>query len=368
MPTTEQKALTVEKKPSKSALGISVVSIIIAITAIGLSAHLFYQSYTNNQQFKTLSTAIDANVAQQTQQIRLLQNKISQLHNNQQSQFQHTMANVSYLVHFAHLNLAIGHHPTKALATLILVQNEVAPMQNDALTAFKNALNADIAALQAAPIVPTHQIFLQIATINEGIQKLSALPTQPVIASQNTIDATKSNDKSEPWYRRLLESLKQVKTLFIIRHLNEPSTPLVFPALEMTLKQNITTQLNMAQWALLHRDSTVYISALQTVSQWISQYFSLQPGSGPILNQITALEKIQINVALPTLNNTLTALSQINMGSTVGTVQPILTQPAPSVTNPAPPMVNPVTPDQKNKVPNTTDTQAPKNDESSVET
>lgn len=367
MSTTEEKVLTTPNKSSKSALSISIISIIIGVAAIGISTHNLYHAQSNNQQFKTLSMALNNNTTQQTQQIQALQKKISQLENNQHSQIQRTIAEISYLVHLANLNLVVGHNPTKALETLTLVQNELANINNDALVTFKNALNTDIAALQATPAVPTEQLFSEIATINQNIEKLSPLPTQPNISLKNMTDEMKSNDKSLPWYRRLLESLKQVKTLFIIRHLKEPNTPLVFPALEMTVKQNITTQLNMAQWALLHRDATIYVSALQMVSQWLSQYFSLQPGNDAILKQIDALEKVQIDVALPNLNNTLTALSQINTQVITNPVQPPSTQAVPPVSNPTPPTLNPA-PNQKNTTPNTPNTQAPKNNPSGVET
>ena len=252
----------------------------------------------------------------------------------------------------------VKHNPTKALSTLTLAQNELASIHDASFTSFKNALNADITALQAAPVVPTTQLFSEIAAVNQSIEKLSPIPTQPDISLQKTINEIKSNDKPAPWYRRFLESLKQVKTLFIVRHLNQPNTPLILPAFEMSLKQNITTQLNMAQWALLHRNVAVYASALQSVSQWLTQYFALQPENAAILKQIADLQKVQINPTLPTLNNTLKALSEINIASAVITSQPQV----PPTANPTAPLVTPTTPAPTPKNP------APKNDASSVET
>ena len=361
MSTTDQQSTLSSPKTSQSSLIIATISVVLSLGAMGLSAHTLYGSHAKNEQLKTLSTAMNENVAQQDRQLQSLQKKISQLESNQQGQLQHLIAQISYLVHLANLNLMVKHNSTKALSTLTLAQSELASIHDASLTSFKNALNADIAALQAAPVVPITQLFSEIAAVNQSIEKLSPIPTSPDISLQKTINEIKSNDKPAPWYRRFLESLKQVKTLFIVRHLNQPNTPLILPAFEMSLKQNITMQLNMAQWALLHHDAAVYASALQSVSQWLTQYFALQPENAAILKQIADLQKVQINPTLPTLNNTLTALSEINIAVAVITPQPTAPQ-APPAANPTAPLVAPTTPAPTPK------NSAPKNDSSSVET
>lgn len=334
---------TTQPKPSsaRTALWVSGVAVFIAL----FSSTLAFQSrFCAAHQLQALKLSFTELSQQQNQKISALKNKIVQMEDSQHMQVQKTAAQVSYLVGLANLHLAVGHDLKTAGSTLTLAQQELASTQNPAFSNVKQALASDIAALSAAPDVHTHQLFAEIATINNDIQNLSSIPTQPAISLQNTIDKMKSTDANLPWYKRALESAKQLKNLFVIRHLDKPNTPILERNLEMDLKQTIAVQLNMTQWALLHRDATIYQSTLQTVSNDLTQYFSLSDAKNPIQNKLVELLKVQIDPQLPTLNNTMNALSAIKIETpqitapTQATIQqPKIPSTLPELNNPAKP-------------------------------
>lgn len=333
---------------TKGPLSIAFAAIVIAIGGFMLSTHnyfFFLQNKLNEHREITILTKM---YQQESQKVQLLQN-------NNPTQTQKTLMNVGYFIHLANLHLTIGHDPSAALKTLLLAQQELALKQNAAFIPLKQALSSDINALKATQTVNTTQIFSELATMNQQIQSLSLVPAKPTISFSKKEGVTTSSEPL-PWYRRFFNSLKPVKNLFVIRHLDQPNSPLMAPEQAINLKQNMMVQLSIAQWALLHRDEKIYQAALQTVSQWLAHYFALSATINPILNQMTVLEKIQMNVNLPTLDNTLTALSAIKTAS-FQTPTPL-----PSTQSSSIPTQNPI----QNKAPKQNNN--PKTNTTSVET
>ncbi len=295
----------------------AIIAIIIAIGAVFLSLQTFHSSIESKIKLNAAIASLQQTTQQQAEQLRLLQ----------PTQMQKTLATISYLMHLANLQLTINHDPATALTTLILAQQQLNEDNNLSFSNLKQALNSDIAALRAVPSVDISTIFSDISNMNAQIQILSPLPEKPVISVQNTMNQIKSTG-NEPWYHRLIDGAKQVKTLFVVRHLDQENTPLIAPNQEMGIKQNGAIQLSIAQWALLHHHEKIYQSALQNVSQWLTQYFAFSDAKNPILNQLAALEKIQINPPLPSLNNTLSALSAVEpVTGASATVSPAVTTP-----------------------------------------
>lgn len=303
----------------------ALTAIVISVGAIIICLHNFYMQL----QDKLYSQ-------QQAQQLITVKKEVAQLQNNPNVQTQNALVDVSYLVHLANLHLTVGRDPETALKTLLLAQQALASITDSSVNALKQALLSDIAALRAAPAIHINQTFLEIAALNQQIQTLSPIPTKPDVSLQKTVNQIKSTDEKSsdlPWYRRALESVKQLKSLFVIRHLDQVNTPLFAPDMETNVKQNIAIQFNMAQWALLHRDQKIYQSTLHNVSQWLTRYFALSDAKNQIVAQLATLEKMQMNTTLPTLNNTLTALSAIKVNIKTELPPAKIKTPQPTKTN-----------------------------------
>ena len=332
MPTESSPEVTQSQiNPNRVSIG-ALTAIIISIGAIIICLHNFYMQL----QDKIYSQ-------QQAQQLIAVKKEVAQLQNNRHLQTQNTLAGVSYLVHLANLRLTVGHDSETALKTLLLAQQALASITDDSVSTLKQALLSDITALRAAPAVHINQTFLEIAALNQQIQALSPIPAKPDVSLQKTVNQIKSTDEKSSdlrWYNRALESLKQLKSLFVIRHLDQANTPLIAPDMEANLKQNIAIQFNMTQWALLHRDQKIYQSTLQSVSQWLTRYFALSDAKNPIVAQLATLEKMQINTALPTINNTLNALSAVKMDIKTESPPVKIKTPQPTKTNSTEPKSN----------------------------
>lgn len=293
MPPTQESEI-----PSKNptSFWIAVIAIFIAIAAILISVLNFQSTLQNKWDNKT-----------QVAQLQQVQQQVAQSQKTQNSE-------VLYLVHLANMQLIIGRDPAAALKTLQFAQKQIPPTH----IAFNNLINTDIAQLQSVGSLDKNTIFAEIAAINQSIQQLPAIPSQPVNTVEKTIP-TQSTEKN--WRDRANDFFKSLKSLFIIRHVQEPVTPLLNAQLEFAIKQNLYLQLSLSQWALMHHDAKVYQTSLQTVSNALSQYFVLTDETKPILEKLATLQKINIHPVLPSLENTLVALSQMQVDQPVANAQ-----------------------------------------------
>ena len=101
--------------------------------------------------------------------------------------------------------------------------------------------------------------------------------------------------------------------------------PLLNAQLEFAIKQNIYLQLSLSQWALMQGDNSVYQTSFQSVSKSISKYFAFTNDVKPILEKLIALQKTNIQPALPSLDSTLVILSQADLTSSTDLEQPLKT-------------------------------------------
>ena len=301
MSLNNESDVSLKNQSNAGAFWVSGIAVVVSIGAIIVSV-LNFQS--------TMESKFDNKM--QMQQLQLLEKQVLQASKTQNSE-------LLYLVHLANMQLVMGRDPVAAIKTLQFAQAQVSPMQ----ISIANALNTDIAQLQSVVSVDKNTIFEDIATLAQSIQTLSAIPSKPV---SNVENSPITNNDNKTWRERVVDHLKQIKSLFIIRQVKQPITPLLDAQLEFSIKQNMFLQLSLAQWALIHHNGKVYQSALQAVSQNLSQYFVLTNETKPILDKMTALQKLQINPALPSLNNTLMLLSHVQLDHEQPIVNPVKPQ------------------------------------------
>jgi len=78
-------------------------------------------------------------------------------------------------------------------------------------------------------------------------------------------------------------------------HHTTNALPFVTPDSQIFLKQNLHAQLLMAEWALLHREPTIYQATLQKLSLWIKQYGEPQADlTKQVLSELNVLQTIDV--------------------------------------------------------------------------
>lgn len=296
-------------KPPSSSRGAAIMAILFSLVAIGLSArNYFCESVT--------TTSITQQLKSQDSVINDLRNTVVTAQKYKPAETSSSLASIHFYIADANVSLTLNHDPKTAIQSLQSAEHIIASQSNTVFHALNKAIQADIQALQSVSIISISATYTDIETLKDDIVKLSSLPEKPDVPINNTIGNIKNTDnQTRPWHKRLLHSLQQVKNLFVIRHTDQTNVPLLDTQLEMMIKQNSVMQLNIAEWALLHRNQTVYQSALHNVSQQLLRYFSMTSSSLTLIAQLNTLQKLTVQPILPTLNNTLNALAEVKLSA-----------------------------------------------------
>ncbi len=296
-------------------IAISIIAIIVAIIAIVFAGLAWQQlsSLSGGLQKKILRNQLQAQAHIQiiSKQLQKQREALSTTEANlnrvlqmaDQTQAQKGLSEITYLLHLADLHLRIGHDTASSLQLLQTARNRAKALNDPALIPLQRAINLDIEKLKKAPQVNVAMILSQLTHISETIKKISLLPTK----IQPDIDASQKEDISqEPWYERVLHSLKD---LVVIRHIQEPIKPLLSEQQEAALKNNIELKLSQAEWAVLHKNPKLYQHSLQQVEKWLKAYYRDKPQVNPLLAQIKSLSAINISPKLPTISDSLNTLA-----------------------------------------------------------
>ncbi len=101
------------------------------------------------------------------------------------------------------------------------------------------------------------------------------------------------------------------KSMVVIRRRDEPVTAMLPPEQRYFVYQNLRLQLEAARIALLRADPDLYSSSLATTERWIKEFIVQDdPATQTMLEEITALKKVDVRPALPDISGSLRLLRE----------------------------------------------------------
>lgn len=305
------------------------LAIIIAVIAIVISV-LIWQQTTGfhggiQNQIRTVSQKDDTNhkmimktinhltdsYKQQQKSIDTLQNNLNQvldLSKNQNRQL--ALSEATYLIHLANIHLNVGHDIASAEKLLQLAYDHLKTIDDPSFFNLKAALNKDIAKLKAMSKTDMSALILKLESINTQIQNLSLLPSKFQTDSRQLLPKPLPDSDHLPWYKRFIHSLSGLKELVLIRHEDQPISPLLSEQQQLFLKENIQFKLFQTEWAVINQQQKLYTDNLQQVKNWLTQYFHQNKKVPNIISEINALIPINIKPELPSISDTLKSLHQ----------------------------------------------------------
>jgi uroporphyrin-3 C-methyltransferase len=221
------------------------------------------------------------------------------------------VAEASYLVKLANENLQFQRNIPAAIKLLQSADQNIAKITDTRIYKVREALAKDILALQNAVQVDVTGIYLRLSTLNEQIDKLPILNAFVTAKAQ---EAFEKNNEKAAWWRRGLNNLSQaLQHIVIVRHTQPNVRPFIAADQQVFLYQNLHSELEKAEWGLLHQKSDIYRQSLQQAENWIKQYIvQTSPITEQTIANLQELQKIDINPAVPTVTNSLQLLQTYN--------------------------------------------------------
>lgn len=252
----------------------------------------------------------------QRQQLQINTNNDALMHLTQltsSGENQWVLGEAEYLTQMAQFNLRFSHDVSGAMALLQAADQRLADMSSPNILPVRQAIANSLIALQSVPAVDVPAILIKLDALMTQISQLPLVPQfqAPPPTLKQPKKETKLDRYLTDWHNALANSSHVLAQLVVIRHHNEPIEPLLPPDQYTYLKQNIELQLQMAQWAVVHRAPQIYNLSLTRVFRWSTQYFLNNSAvTQNVIKQISDLQKINIAPPLPDLSSTLVAIQQ----------------------------------------------------------
>lgn len=166
----------------------------------------------------------------------------------------------------------------------------------------------DIERLKALPLADVPGIALRIDGIAAGVNAMPlAFEAKPQIepAQASFVAAGETGY----WERLLGELWQEIKSLIRVERLDRPDSALLSPAHAYFLRENLKLRLLTSRLALIERDGKTFRQDVRQAQAWIERYFDQRDRK--VQSALAALKQLSaadIGVALPTLEESLTAL------------------------------------------------------------
>ncbi len=226
------------------------------------------------------------------------------------------LAEAEYLLRLANQRLLMENDASNALALAQAADQILNDLNNSDLFAIRRALARDINALKLADEVDKEGIYLHLMALSEQLDKL---PLIEPMARGEPIDGEQKIAPPGPeagaWakikyqvghsFQGLQDKLSD--HLRIRRH-EKPIEPLATPAEQFYLRQNLRLMLEQAQVALLREQPEIFSANLKRAADWLKRYYTLNPKTQSVQEELLDLASISISQPLPDLSEPLSRL------------------------------------------------------------
>lgn len=224
---------------------------------------------------------------------------------------------VKTLIWRANMILTLEHNPPIAIDLLKMADTYLAQLHDATLLNLRKILANNIAALQALPKLDITKIYLRIQTLSDQMQQLPLIDTDATNKKSTTEKKPASTATQPIWKRFFTGTWNTIGTFLVIRHHQEPIQPLLTAQQRQIAVTKLQILCAQAQWAILQHHNEIYHNVLQQIQQIIKNRF-LQNSryTEMILNELSALQKIDVDLVPPSLDDALQEMKKITTNRT----------------------------------------------------
>ena len=313
--------------PKKSRSWLAVFAFLFSLIAIAGAAFTWWQNQVwlqNQEQLNQIKQQSLLNTQQtlnqQQAQITDLLSKLSQQQNAQQSTEQSLAlmqsrikelgesqpnywlaAEANYLVNLAERRLLVEQDVNTAIQLVVDANQRLAAMQDPSVFHIRTAISEDIAALKVLSQPNSDDLYLTISGLLNQVEQLPFAQVYIPDLKQQAQEAEQVSDNIDDWQHNLSVSVQRFFAHFItIRKQDTQVQPQLPAEQQWFVKANITTQLLMAQNAVLDKHQAQYLDAIDKVKQWSQEYFDpSKPEVVAFVNGLTNLAEQNVELKLP---------------------------------------------------------------------
>jgi uroporphyrin-3 C-methyltransferase len=198
-------------------------------------------------------------------------------------------------------------------ALLKMADRYVQHLDDPDLQNLHKILSDNIATLQNMPKVDVPDIYMRIQSLSNQIKQIPLVDQFSNKKKPVAPKATVTKTTQPLWKRFFTGTWGTIKTFLVIRHHQQPVQPLLSAQQHQIIITKLQILCAQAQWALLQRRDKLYHDLLQKIQQSIKEHFSENSKyTIKILREISELQKINLDVQPPKLDNALQMINKID--------------------------------------------------------
>jgi uroporphyrin-3 C-methyltransferase len=221
------------------------------------------------------------------------------------------LTDAEQLVSIASQQLALAGNVKSALAALQGADQRLAKLDRPQLAPVRKALAGDIARLEAVPYVDLSGISARLDALAERVGGLPLATEERPPAAAPPPEAPVTGSA---WRDFLAAAWRDLRSLVRIQKIESAEPPLLAPEQAYFLREQLRLRLLSARLALLNHDPGLYRRDLGIAQDWLKQYFNVEsPAVEAALAEIKDLAGATVSVALPSLEDSLTAVRGIRL-------------------------------------------------------
>ncbi len=250
-------------------------------------------------------------------EIQRLQQQLAQLESQQVSasaapDFGWKLQEAEYLVNLASQKLELEADISGAIALLQSADNALTESGRAGIFNARQAVAEDLTLLQSLSPLDRDGLYLRLGTLANSAASINLLTSmRQSFENQRSAQSTPALETAAD--NNVLEAtLDFLSEVFIWREWDERPEAMLASGQEAVIKQNLSLHFKQAQLALLDRNTMLYQRSLQDARQLLERYAVTNSTTGQsVLAEINALAALDIDPALPTLEQSLAAVRQL---------------------------------------------------------
>lgn len=216
-------------------------------------------------------------------------------------------AEIEQLVVMAAQQLQLAGNVSGALILLQNADARLARADKPQFLGVRRALSRDLERLKALPNADISGLIFKLDQLSETVDAMPLLMDVKPAPPQGATSAT----KNLPWWKKFWQQLsEQTVPLIRVRQIEHPEAMLLAPSQAYFVRENLKLHLLNARLQLLARQEAAFRLDLLQIRDSARKYFDAQHKPVQTFLQIVnQLERAQVVVALPTLSESLNAVS-----------------------------------------------------------
>lgn len=236
------------------------------------------------------------------------QRRIDEVAGTERSDWQ--LAEAEYLLRLANQRLLMSGEVRGSKALLQAADSVLVALDDVALIPARQAIAADIAALNRADSLDIEGLYLRVGALSNNVEYLTlrsakrwqAPPAEPVASEQ----------ADSLWQAGINKALATLSGLIVIRQSEQRVLPQLSDVEVIQLQQGLHYLIEQAKYAVVTGKQPLFDAAIANLQRWVLDYYDLEEhNTAAMMSELQLLSDARVSQVWPDISGSLNTLNMV---------------------------------------------------------